>query len=173
MKQQIFNISVSLILIGLGIIVFLDHYKKENTSSTNKTDTAQFNTIQPAFLQSKNPEKDLIAALNYYNVKFPEIVYAQAILETGHFKSRICKEYNNLFGLYNSKTKDYYKFNHWSESIIAYLKYIQYRYNPPTDYYEFLKHIKYAKDPKYIHKLKRLVNQYDKERITDITYHSN
>lgn len=172
MKQQVFNIFASLAIIGLGIIVFLDHYKKENTSPTNKIDV-QFNTVQPAFLHSKNPEKDLIAALNYYNVKFPEIVYAQAVLETGHFKSRICKEYNNLFGLYNSKTKDYYKFNHWSESIIAYLKYIQYRYDSSIDYYEFLKRIKYARDSKYIHKLKRLVNQYDKERIADTTYYSN
>jgi hypothetical protein len=38
------------------------------------------------------------------------IVLAQALLETGYFKSRVCKEYNNLFGLYDSKNREYFRF---------------------------------------------------------------
>lgn len=105
--------------------------------------------------------------MDYYGMKHPEIVYAQAILETRHFRSKVCREYNNLFGLYNSRAKDYYKFDHWSESVVAYLDYIQYRYKPPNDYYKFLSDIGYAEDPEYINKLKRIVNQYDKRRTTD------
>lgn len=37
-------------------------------------------------------------------------VMAQAVLETGNFKSRVCREYNNLFGLYDSRHKDYFRF---------------------------------------------------------------
>lgn len=119
---------------------------------------------QPEFLTSTNPENDLIDVLDYYGVQHPDIVYAQAILETGYFNSRVYREYNNLFELYNSRTKDYYKFNHWVESVIAYLEYIQYKYKPPGDYYEFLDSIGYAEDPNYTNKLKRIVNRNDKRR---------
>jgi hypothetical protein len=33
------------------------------------------------------------------NIKFPEVVYAQARLETNGFKSKIFRENNNLFGM--------------------------------------------------------------------------
>lgn len=83
---------------------------------------------QPEFLLSDKPEDGLMKALEYYNVQHKNVVYAQAILETGHFRSKVCREYNNLFGLYNSTTKDYYKFNHWSESVNAYKNLVQYKY---------------------------------------------
>lgn len=98
-------------------------------------------------------------ALIYYDVKHPAIVYAQAFLETGNFKSRVCVENNNLFGLYNSRKGEYLKFNHWSESIIYYRDYIQNRYKEEKEtYYEFLTRINYATDPLYIEKLKFLIN---------------
>lgn len=114
---------------------------------------------QPDFLMSDNPKEDLMKVLEYYDVLHPEIVYAQAVLETGHFRSKVCKEYNNLFGLYNSSTKDYYKFNHWTESVIAYINYIQYRYTPPNNYYKFLERIGYAEDSLYVSKLKNIVKR--------------
>ena len=114
---------------------------------------------QPDFLMSDNPKDDLMKVLEYYGVLHPEIVYAQAVLETGHFRSKVCKEYNNLFGLYNSSTKDYYKFNHWTESVIAYINYIQYRYTPPNNYYKFLERIGYAEDSLYVSKLKNIVKR--------------
>ena len=110
----------------------------------------------PSFI-NKSPKEGLKEALEYYDVKHPHIVYAQAILETGNFSSRLCKENNNLFGLYNSKKKKYYSFNHWSESIVAYLAFIQYKYDNNMDYYKFLERIKYAEDINYINKLKVIV----------------
>ena len=119
---------------------------------------------QPEFLLSESPQDDLMAVLEYYNVKHKNIVYAQAILETGHFRSKVCKESKNLFGLYNSYKGDYYKFQHWSESVVAYLNYIQYRYKPPNDYYQFLIDIGYAEDPEYITKVKRIVNRIENDK---------
>ena len=164
MKQRVFNIFISLVVLGLGIIVFLDHYKRDEPPDYQVLDVVKLE--QPEFLL-KSPEEGLIEALDYYNVEYPNIVYAQAILETGHFKSKVYREYNNLFGLYNSRTKSYYKFDHWSESVIAYLDFIQNKYKPPNDYYKFLSNIGYAEDPEYINKLKRIVNQYDERRATD------
>lgn len=112
---------------------------------------------------NKSAENGIKEALKYYNIQHPEIVYAQAILETGYFKSRQCLKHNNLFGLYNSRTKSYFKFNHWSESIKYYKEHIQNRYNPNENYYSFLKRIKYAEDIIYIDKLKQIVNTLRKK----------
>ena len=170
MKQRVFNIFISLVVLSLGVIVLLDHYKRDDPPDYQVLDIVKLE--QPEFLL-KSPEEGLIEALDYYNVEYPNIVYAQAILETGHFKSKVYREYNNLFGLYNSKTKSYYKFDHWSESVIAYLDFIQNKYKPPNDYYKFLSDIGYAEDPEYINKLKRIVNQYDKRRATGTVYSIN
>lgn len=112
----------------------------------------------PAKLQEE------MEALEYYDVKHPKIVQAQAILETGNFTSEGCLVDNNLFGLYDSKRQRYYSFDHWTESVVAYLDYIQCRYKPPNDYYKFLQDIGYAKDPHYINKVKEIVKQNDKRR---------
>lgn len=46
--------------------------------------------------------ENLYAALKKHGIKYPKIVLAQAILETGRFRSRVCNENNNLFGLRHS-----------------------------------------------------------------------
>ena len=84
------------------------------------------------------------------------IVLAQALLETGHFSSNVCKEYNNLFGLYDSKNREYFRFSRWEDSVVAYQRMIQYRYKG-GNYFQFLKSIGYAEDPRYIVKLARMV----------------
>lgn len=53
-------------------------------------------------------------------IRHPKIVLAQAILETGWFRSPLCRNRHNLFGLTNPKTGKYYEFNHWTESVRAY-----------------------------------------------------
>lgn len=169
MMQRVFNILITLAVIGLGVVTLPDHFKSNSPPVYQAKDIVRLE--QPEFLLSEEPDSALlIEALDYYGVKHPEIVYAQAILETGHFRSKVCREYNNLFGLYNSRTESYYKFDHWSESVVAYLDFIQDRYKPPNDYYKFLSDIGYAEDPEYINKLKRIVNQYDKRRTTDTVF---
>ena len=113
---------------------------------------------QPKFF-SQTPKEGLEEALSYYGLEHKDIVYAQAVLETGHFKSKVCLKYNNLFGLYNSKEKRYCKFNHWTESVVAYKEWIQKKYQPPDNYYTFLENINYASDKEYISTLKSIVNK--------------
>lgn len=158
MKQRIFNILILLIVGMLCIIQALSYLKKEEPPKINIA-----NGEQPDFF-SKSPQEGLMEALEYYGVKHPQIVYAQAVLETGYFKSDLCLNGNNLFGLYDSKNHRYYTFEHWCDSIVAYLNYVQYRYKPPNDYYGFLLEIGYAGDAQYIQKLKRIVNRNDKRR---------
>lgn len=109
----------------------------------------------PPFID-KSPQEGLWEALEYYDIHHKEIVYAQAILETGHFKSKGCTIGNNLFGL---RGKHYHRYNHWTDSVKAYKEKIQSRYKPKEDYYSFLKRIKYATNPNYISLLKNIVKQ--------------
>ena len=90
------------------------------------------------------------------NIYHPDIVLAQAKLETGNYKSKVCTVYNNLFGLRKSDGS-YYKFNSWQESVKAYKDWVQNKYTPPNDYYDFLDSIGYAEDVDYTNKLKNMV----------------
>ena len=101
--------------------------------------------------------ENLYAALKRHGIKYPKIVLAQAILETGRFRSRVCNEYNNLFGLRHSK--GYYSFDHWEESVIAYRDKVQYKHRNGEDYYAFLKRIGYSTSRDYVRKVRELVYQ--------------
>lgn len=146
---------IGMLTIGIEIAnnITEDSIKTEETISQEN-----YHSPAPTFF-TQSSEEGLIEALDYYNVQYPQIVYAQALLETGHFTSRVCKEYNNLFGLYNSKIKDYYKFDHWSDSVKAYVDFVQYKYKE-GDYYYFLINLPYAEDPNYINKIKSLEKYY-------------
>ena len=98
-------------------------------------------------------ESSLKEVLDYYDIAFPEKVMAQAKLESGNFKSNICLCYNNLFGLYDSSSGDYYRFSTWQESVKFYKIKIQSRLKKGEDYYEFLERIGYAEDNNYIDKI--------------------
>lgn len=82
-------------------------------------------------------------------IQHPRIVLAQAILETGWFRSPLCRNRHNLFGLTNPKTGKYYEFNHWTESVRAYYTKVQYKYKG-GNYLLWLRDIGYAEDPRYV-----------------------
>ena len=125
-----------------------------------KTLTLHRNTeIQDvSFLEGELNDSTLYLALEHYNIKHPRIVLAQAKLETGNYTSRHCIKGNNLFGLYNSKKKKYFQFNHWSESIEAYKNMIEYKHRDGENYYKFLERIGYATSPTYVDKVKQIEN---------------
>jgi flagellum-specific peptidoglycan hydrolase FlgJ len=103
-------------------------------------------------------ESNLYDELLAQGVGFPNIVVAQAILETGHFKSHACKTLNNLFGLRNNDGT-YMSFEHWTDAVAAYKKYIQKYESPPDDYYEYLDKLDYAEDKNYTTKLKQIIKK--------------
>ena len=91
---------------------------------------------------------NLFKVMEDCGVLYPKIVAAQYCLETGYGTSNVCRKYNNLFGLFDSKHHDYYRFRSWEESVAGYVRMIQRRYNPKKDkdYYAFLKRIGYAEN---------------------------
>lgn len=118
----------------------------------------KFQKVQPT---SELPEltiPNLLAEIKKNGIKYPKIVLAQAILETGWFKSSVCRNKHNLFGLTNPRTKTYYEFNHWTESVTAYYNKVQYRYSG-GNYLLWLKKIGYAEDKGYIRAIISVLRQ--------------
>ena len=113
---------------------------------------------QPEFPFKELNDSILMLACEHYGLKEPKIVTAQAILETGWFRSKVFREYNNPFGLFNSRTMQYFRFRHWSDAVIMYRDNIQKRLKRNEDYYNFLKRIGYAEDEDYINKVKALTD---------------
>ena len=158
------------IMTYMGVHTFITiSHTKEIEHLNNKLDSITISNINnnnytysyiPAF-ENKTPEEGIDEALQYYNIEHPTIVKAQAILETGNFTSNLCIKNNNLFGLYDSKNKRYYSYNHWWESIEAYKKLIQRKYDNSKYYYMFLEDIKYAKDKEYTNKLKKIAEELE------------
>ena len=103
-------------------------------------------------------DKSLLQEIQAKGIAHPKIVLAQAKLETGNYTSKVCMTHNNLFGL-RKPDGSYYKFKHWKESVEAYRDFVQYKYRPPNNYYQFLSDIGYAEDKAYIKKVKEIVNQ--------------
>lgn len=91
-------------------------------------------------------------------ILYPKIVLAQAILETGWFRSSVCRNKHNLFGLTNPRTGKYYEFNHWTESVRAYYTKVQYKYKG-GNYLLWLDEIGYAEDFNYRKKINRILGQ--------------
>jgi hypothetical protein len=91
--------------------------------------------------------------LKQHKVKYHEIVYNQARLETGNFTSRGFKKLNNPLGFtLNGKLM---KFKTLSHSVI-YLKDLQQRRMKKNEHwYDFLIRVKWASDSEYIDKLKQ------------------
>lgn len=100
-------------------------------------------------------EKILYQELVKIGVKYPEIVVAQAKLETGNFTSTYYKERYNLFGFRTSKGYMYFK--SWKHACQSYKIWQDKHYKYGKSYYTFLEDINYAEDPEYINKLKKIV----------------
>jgi len=129
-------------------------HEKASDKGTEKTEVSERKEL-PA-LTIPNLYQEIIRN----GIRHPKIVLAQAILETGWFRSPLCRNRHNLFGLTNPKNGKYYEFNHWTESVRAYYTKVQYRYSQKkqinssdVDYLKWLQQIGYAEDIKYVHKI--------------------
>jgi hypothetical protein len=119
--------------------------------------------------QEFNPEK-LKAYILELNIRFPHIVYAQALLESGEFKSHIFKENNNFFGMKQAKQRPttnkgtengHAYFSNWRDCVVDYAFYQAAYLNDlrsEAEYYQYLGQ-NYAEDPGYVGKLKKIIEK--------------
>ena len=119
---------------------------------------------------SEFSSEKMVELMKELNIKYPHIVYAQSLIETGHFDSKIFKENNNLFGMKQARTRvttaqgtqyNHAYYNNWRESVYDYAFY-QCRYlsglRNEEEYLAYLDR-SYAEDPTYISKIRSLVNK--------------
>lgn len=117
-------------------------------------------------------EEKLVSSINNMNFRFPHIVYAQCLLETGNFSSPIFIENNNLFGMREAKLRltlskgtkrNHAYYNNWKDSLYDYGLYYStylYKITSEEDYFNYLQQY-YAENPEYVSKLKVLIKQKD------------
>lgn len=131
----------------------------------------------PIILKPKEPEcnsENVKAFITKLNLKFPKIVYQQAVCESNNFQSPAFKQLNNLMGMENAKVRPtvgtdigtrWAKYDNWEQSLVDYALWQAYMAREITtedDYYYFLDRIycNYAleenKGELYSTKLKRI-----------------
>jgi hypothetical protein len=99
-------------------------------------------------------ENKLIEFMKLVEMEYPDIVLAQAKLESGNFTSNRFIKYNALFGFQKSES-NIIKYKSWKESVIHYKCWQMNRLKEDENYYNFLIRVKYASDTNYINKLKQ------------------
>ena len=127
--------------------------------SNSNTESIKIDYDVSAINELELNKENFFLVCKIYEVQFPEIVYAQARLESGNFKSKLFQTKNNFLGLYNSKIKDFYEFDHWTDCIKGYKTLLQFKYkgdNNIETYYEFLINLPYAQDPNYTQKIRKM-----------------
>ena len=154
------------IIVNDTLTVRPDNQNKSEENSRNSDRKASLKTEQQQkktdnITKSENPEltiPNLYKEIIRNGILYPKIVLAQAILETGWFRSSVCRNKHNLFGL-NPRTGKYYEFNHWTESVRAYYTKVQYKYKG-GNYLLWLDEIGYAEDSDYVLVITKILNKY-------------
>ena len=129
-----------------------DNSRNSDRKASLKTEQQQKKTDDITKSENNLPEltiPNLYKEIIRNGILYPKIVLAQAILETGWFRSSVCRNKHNLFGLTNPRTGKYYEFNHWTESVQAYYTKVQYKYKG-GNYLLWLDEIGYSENSNYI-----------------------
>lgn len=135
-------------------------YCSNTTKVTDTIDSIQTHTDTLVLTDLKMSRDNFFLVCNVLEIKFPEVVYAQARLESGNFTSAHFKNRNNCLGIYDSKRKRYMSFNHWTDCLLAYRDKVQYRYKRNSDredYLRWLVETGYAQDHNYISKVRKML----------------
>lgn len=118
----------------------------------------------------------LVELIEQMNIQHPKIVVAQAIIESGHFKSKLFQVNHNLFGMrkaYQRPTtripanidfcyESYAYYHNWQYSVFDYALWQSSfaRNLSETEYLDLLKRT-YAEDDEYISKIKTIISGCD------------
>lgn len=116
-----------------------------------------------------NPDR-IRGFIREMNFKYPDIVYAQAVLETGNFHSEIFKQNKNIFGMKQSQSRtstnlgtqlNHAIYKDYESSIIDRALWEEaYTRNLTREQYLDLLNEVYAEDKEYKNKLLKIINDY-------------
>jgi len=152
------------------LILFLVFcYGELRHDSINNIDFIPEKPVNIHDLSFSDKKKLIYNELVKHDIKHPNVVLAQSILETGNFNSYIFKKNNNLFGmkLPNRREttaigthKGYANYNSWGDSVKDYSLYQEAILNgkelSEEQYLNFIGR-KYAEETEYIGLLKKII----------------
>ena len=155
-----------------SLCIFIVFLLYSHVPNTGNIAILSQNTEFNAKIEEFSPE-----ALKTYIIKkkllHPDIVYAQAVWETGNFTSNVFKENNNLFGMKHvskngkrkttsiGRNRKHAVYENWKKSVDDYVLWQEMFKKTPIktekEYYKMLGRI-YATDPNYVKNIKQLIN---------------
>lgn len=163
--------------IAAGLILMFslnNHYSHKEGFTEGMTYTLEHMPIEEKMLVITNAKNNsfsqakLVQMLKDLNVRFPHIVMAQAIIESGHFQSNIFRTNHNLFGMKQARMRcttakgtnlAHAYYDNWQESVYDYA-FFQSRYlhdlKTEAQYLEYLDR-NYAEAKDYDLAIKRVI----------------
>lgn len=181
--KQIKTSKLVKVLLGLAVFATLGFTLAIN----NATNTAFETELEEMPYEEKviiinEIEKDafsqeaLVEELKRLNIKFPHIVLAQAMIESGHFQSNIFMANNNLFGMKQARQRcttakgtnlNHAYYDNWKESVMDYAlfqsAYLR-KLKTEAQYLEYLDR-NYAEAQDYDNAVKRMIEAHDLEEL--------
>lgn len=170
MKNKAFldDLKIALSIFILGLVLgglFTGILTVRYLNNNNKTPNVFYDIKNDSFSTSL-----VKTYFEKHHVRFSHIVYAQAVLESDNFKSKLFIKNNNMFGMkvpaqrFTFATNpydysNYAKYDSVEDCILDYKAWqMQNAYNITSEegYFNLLKSI-YAEDPTYITKLKKII----------------
>lgn len=138
---------------------------KEGLNKPLETELVVLDSPEEAFSQEA-----LVEELKRLNIRFPHVVLAQSILETGHWESRIYQENHNLFGMKQARARattakgtqlGHAYYDSWKESVTDYALYQTAYLNKIRKEKQYLKYLdkNYAEATDYDKKLEAIIER--------------
>jgi flagellum-specific peptidoglycan hydrolase FlgJ len=157
--------------IGLSLIVSLaTHFWTKSHIVESLTEYEKVLLVQEA---NKFSQEKFVLKLKELNFKYPHIVMAQAMLETGSFKSVVFKQNNNLFGMKEATSRlnlckgtehGHASYSTWEDSVLDYALWCTSyanKANSESEYFQILNSLGYAEDGSYVVKLKEMIEKHN------------
>lgn len=124
-------------LIGIAVIGYIALTSMVSNAHQDGFKEALNKPIETELLVLDSPEDTfsraaLVKEIKKLNIRFPHIVLAQSILETGYWESRIYQENHNLFGMKQARARattangtqlGHAFYDDWKESVTDYALY--------------------------------------------------
>jgi uncharacterized FlgJ-related protein len=179
-NQLMFKKNSKFIYVSLGVLLLTSIISFITGRSIRLSDLSDYEKelviLNVKQEQNKFDEEKFINLLKELNVKFPHIVMAQALLETGNFKSKVFLQNHNLFGMRQARVRintakgtnlNHAYYDTWMESVYDYAFY-QCRYmssaSTEQEYYVALD-ASYAEASQYSGTLKSIVEKRNLKKL--------
>ena len=138
---------------------------KEALSEPIETELVVLDSPENTFSQDA-----LVEEIKKLNIRFPHIVLAQSILETGYWESRIYQENHNLFGMKQARARattangtqlGHAYYDDWKESVTDYALYQAAYLNKIRKENQYLRYLdkNYAEAKDYDKKLEAIIER--------------